>query len=159
MILVLTFPTLPLHMPTLYHTTPPTHISTGFYMCHQSGPISMLLIVSLRWLFTVYIPNHVRIIPCIHAVGFLLCFHSCTSSSACGQCSFSQVPHSCPGSVHCCQQRSPLHLILPQCISLCIECSSGSAPFTLHQFLEIITIHVKFLQFIIVRGDVAKLGH
>ena len=50
MILVLTFPALPLFTSTLYPTTLLTCISTGFYMCHQSGPISILLIVSLGWL-------------------------------------------------------------------------------------------------------------
>ena len=39
--------------------------------------------------------------------------------------------------------------IVPQCILHCVKCSPGSAPFTLHQFLEVIPVYMEFLQFII----------
>ena len=58
MIYVLTLPPiLPTPLPR------PTCISTGFYMCHWSGPMSILLMVALGWSFRIYIPNHVCIIP------------------------------------------------------------------------------------------------
>ena len=80
MILVLTFPALPLT--TLILHSPSTRISTSFYMCHLSGPISILLMVVLGWLFRIYFPNHVCIIPCVQAVVFssvfpLLSFFLC----------------------------------------------------------------------------------
>ena len=34
-------------------------------------------------------------------------------------------------------------------ISLCVQCSLGSAPFCLHQFLEVVSVHMEFPQFII----------
>ena len=54
-----------------------------FHMCHQSGPISILLIVTLGLLFTFYLPNHVLIIPYVRIAVFLLCFHPHGSFSAC----------------------------------------------------------------------------
>ena len=42
-----------------------------------------------------------------------------------------------------------LHLISPQCFTSCVQCSLGSAPFTLHQFLRVVPVHMETLQFII----------
>ena len=43
-------------------------------------------------------------------------------------------------------------------LSLC-TCSPGSAPFTLHQFLEVIPIHKEFLQFITTFGTIVFHHH
>ena len=92
---------------------------------------------------------------------FPLCICSHSASSGCGYLlSFSIIPQHCSNSLPCSYQwRSSLHSILPQCITLCIQCSPGSVPFTLHQFLEIFPFCIEFHHYIIPFSTITNIYH